>query len=104
MKAKWPVVGEIDEALVGSSVYLMDIAHEFRIRHKNFIAAKSKASAGKSKDKNAPPPAPATPVTITGATIYVSKTFPQWQQIILDTLKKLHSVRKKNTFFLKKNF
>ena len=113
MKAIWPTPGPIDEALVSSSVYLMDIAHEFRIRYKNFIAAKSKvnfkkslksslfivfisfaylkASTVKSKDKEAPAQ-PAAPPAITGATIYVSKTFPQWQQLILDSLKKLYSV------------
>ncbi len=34
----------------------------------------------------------ATPVTVNQANIYVSKHFPAWQQIILDSLRKLYSV------------
>lgn len=88
LKATWPASGPVNEELVNSSIYLMDTAHEFRNRYKNFIQAKTKG--GKGKGKAAPTEAPA-PFEVTKATIYVAKTFPQWQQIILDTLKALYA-------------
>lgn len=37
MTAKWPVAGPVDEVLVRSFQYLMDAAHEFRLRLKAFV-------------------------------------------------------------------
>jgi leucyl-tRNA synthetase len=34
MRASWPVAGPVDEVLIRSSEYLMDAAHEFRLRLK----------------------------------------------------------------------
>jgi hypothetical protein len=66
----------------------MDAAHDFRNRQKTFSIAKTKGSKG-AKDANAEKPAQVNPVK---GTIYVAKTFPQWQQIVLDTLKTMYSV------------
>lgn len=70
----------------------MDIAHDFRNRYKNFMTAKTK---GPSKGNTAPATT-AAPITITQANIYVAKHFPAWQQVILDSLRKLYAVN--NTF------
>ena len=43
MKASWPVAGEVNHDLIRSSQYLMDSAHEFRIRLKNMIAVQEKS-------------------------------------------------------------
>lgn len=85
MRTSWPVAGPVDEGLVNSSAYLMDTAHDFRARKKNFANAKTK---GGKKGKEAAPVEP--PKEITKATVYVAKTFPQWQQIVLDTLKEMY--------------
>jgi hypothetical protein len=88
MSARWPEVGPIDNILVDSSIYLMNIAHDFRNRSKSYLLAKQKA-AKSSKDKtvaNAPIENP------TKGHIYIAKTYPQWQRIVLDTLRKLCSV------------
>lgn len=68
----------------------MDTAHEFRNRYKNFIQAKTKGGKG-GKGKAAAQEAPAPAIEVSKATVYVAKTFPQWQQIILNTLKSLYS-------------
>ncbi len=39
-------------------------------------------------------PASPEPLEVNKATIYIAKNFPQWQQIILDTLKKMYEVNK----------
>ena len=45
MKASWPVSGPVDEKLVRSSEYLMDVAHEFRLRYKQYMTPKGKVCA-----------------------------------------------------------
>ena len=40
MRAVWPEVGEVDDKLIRCSAYLMDAAHEFRIRLKTYLAPK----------------------------------------------------------------
>ena len=37
MKARWPKAGKVDNKLLRSSEYLMNSAHEFRLRFKNFM-------------------------------------------------------------------
>ena len=37
MHASWPVAGPVDELLIRSSEYLMDAAHEFRLRLKSTL-------------------------------------------------------------------
>ena len=38
--ASWPVSGPVDEVLIRSSQYLMDAAHEFRIRLRALLQPK----------------------------------------------------------------
>lgn len=38
MRASWPAAGPVDEALVRSSQYLMEAAHELRLRLKSHLA------------------------------------------------------------------
>ena len=42
MNASWPVAGPVDELLVKESEYLMDAAHDFRIRQKQYLTPKGK--------------------------------------------------------------
>ena len=42
LNASWPAEGDVDELLLQSSQYLMNSTHEFRIRIKNMLTAKSK--------------------------------------------------------------
>ena len=37
MKARWPAAGEIDNVLIQASNFVMDTAHELRLRLKNRI-------------------------------------------------------------------
>lgn len=37
MTASWPVVGHVDEALIRSSQYLMEVAHDLRLRLKSYM-------------------------------------------------------------------
>ncbi|KAK7097865.1 leucine--tRNA ligase, cytoplasmic-like [Littorina saxatilis] len=74
MHAAWPVAGPVDELLIRSSEYLMDAAHEFRIRLKSVL--------NPGKNKKASPP--------THGTIWVAKTYPPWQNTVLTTLKQLY--------------
>ncbi|XP_051955494.1 leucine--tRNA ligase, cytoplasmic [Xyrauchen texanus] len=77
MKACWPTVGPVDEILMRSSQYLMDTAHDLRLRLKAYMQpAKSK------KGDNKPPANP------THCTIYVAKTYPPWQHSALSLLGK----------------
>lgn len=77
MKASWPTAGPVDEILIRSSQYLMDTAHDLRLRLKAYIQpAKSK------KGDNKPPAKP------THCSIYVAKTYPPWQHSALSLLGK----------------
>lgn len=61
----------------------MDAAHSFRLFLKNHM------TPPKSKDK--------TKIIIiekpNAATIWIAKTFPRWQSIVLTTMKELYNVR-----------
>lgn len=37
MNASWPVAGPVDESLIRSSQYLMEVAHDLRLRLKNYM-------------------------------------------------------------------
>lgn len=77
MKALWPTAGPVDEILIRSSQYLMDTAHDLRLR----LKAYSQPAKGKKGD-NKPPAKP------THCTIYVAKTYPPWQHSALSLLGK----------------
>ncbi|XP_073791581.1 leucine--tRNA ligase, cytoplasmic [Danio rerio] len=77
MKAQWPTAGPVDEILIRSSQYLMDTAHDLRLR----LKAYTQPAKGKKGD-NKPPAKP------THCTIYVAKTYPPWQHSALSLLGK----------------
>ncbi|XP_073932831.1 leucine--tRNA ligase, cytoplasmic isoform X1 [Castor canadensis] len=76
MKASWPVAGPVDESLIRSSQYLMEVAHDLRLRLKNYTMPPK----GKKTDKQ-PPQRPSH------CTIYVAKNYPPWQHTALSILR-----------------
>merc|ERR1719419_1147113 len=79
MTARWPDSGPVDETLVKASQYIMDAAHDFRVRLKALLTPK--------KNK----PAPEKP---THGSIWVARSYPPWQSLILTTLRQLHQENK----------
>ncbi|XP_054611719.1 leucine--tRNA ligase, cytoplasmic-like [Dunckerocampus dactyliophorus] len=77
MKASWPVAGPMDEILIRSSQYLMETAHDLRLRLKAYMLP-SKNKKGGSK----PPTKPSH------CTIYVARSYPPWQHSALSLLAK----------------
>jgi leucyl-tRNA synthetase len=78
---RWPVAGPIDEVLVKSSCYIMEVAHSFRIFLKNLTQPR-RFTKGTSDISSTQKP--------THATIWVAKKFPPWQATVLMTLKQLY--------------
>ncbi|XP_059177006.1 leucine--tRNA ligase, cytoplasmic-like [Physella acuta] len=79
MWALWPEAGPVDELLIQSSQYLSDCAHEFRLRKKALM------NPGKGKKAVQVP---------THAIIWVAKTYPPWQNLVLTTLQQLYQANK----------
>eukprot|EP00058_Branchiostoma_floridae_P025970 XP_002611460.1 hypothetical protein BRAFLDRAFT_63907 [Branchiostoma floridae] len=79
MHAAWPQAGPVDEVMNEALDYLMDVAHDLRLRLKNFAEPKGKKGASQ-------PPAQRP----THMTIWVAKTFPTWQHLTLMTLRKMY--------------
>ena len=92
MHASWPVAGDIDELILLSSEYLMNFAHELRIRIKNRITMATKKSKVRflfasdlkinlkmfqGQQVEAPDK----------AVVFVAKSYPEWQQVTIDTLR-----------------
>ncbi|KAG2456152.1 SYLC protein, partial [Polypterus senegalus] len=51
MRALWPVAGPVDEILIRSSQYVMETAHDLRLRLKNYMTpAKTKDNSGQLPD------------------------------------------------------
>ncbi|XP_070553496.1 leucine--tRNA ligase, cytoplasmic-like [Ptychodera flava] len=78
MRAKWPQSKEVNDLLVRSSQYLMDSAHDFRLRLKNMT------QPGKGKKTAGPARKP------THGILYVAKTYPPWQHATLTCLRQLY--------------
>ncbi|XP_032192180.1 leucine--tRNA ligase, cytoplasmic isoform X1 [Mustela erminea] len=76
MSASWPLAGPVDEVLIRSSQYLMEVAHDLRLRLKNYMMP----AKGKKTDKQ-PPQKPSH------CTIYVAKNYPSWQHTTLSVLR-----------------
>lgn len=76
MTASWPAVGHVDEALIRSSQYLMEVAHDLRLRLKSYMMP----AKGKKTDRQ-PPQKPSH------CTIYVAKNYPSWQHTTLSVLR-----------------
>ena len=89
MRTTWPKVGIVDETLLKSTEYLRDTCHEFRVRLKTYVASLSKV--GKKGNQ---PPTPAAAPKVLEATIYIAKTYPQWQSVILTTMAEMHKKHK----------
>ncbi|EMP40904.1 Leucyl-tRNA synthetase, cytoplasmic [Chelonia mydas] len=81
MKASWPVAGPVDEVLIRSSQYLMEAAHDLRLRLKNYMAP-PKAKKGSKELPQKP----------SHCTIYVAKTYPLWQYTTLSVLRKHYQI------------
>ncbi|XP_039630394.1 leucine--tRNA ligase, cytoplasmic-like [Polypterus senegalus] len=77
MRALWPVAGPVDEILIRSSQYVMETAHDLRLRLKNYMTP-AKTKKGESK----PPQKPSH------CTIYVAQNYPLWQHVTLTLLRK----------------
>ncbi|CAB0001601.1 unnamed protein product [Nesidiocoris tenuis] len=76
LAAKWPETSAIDLGLIKSSAYLMDAAHEFRLQLKNLMAQGKKGKVAQEKP--------------TQAVIWVAKSYPKWQELILTKLKEMY--------------
>ncbi|TKS83046.1 Leucine--tRNA ligase, cytoplasmic [Collichthys lucidus] len=76
-KASWPVAGPVDEILIRSSQYLMETAHDLRLRLKAYM------QPPKSKKGDSKPPAKPS-----HCNIYVAKSYPPWQHSALSLLGK----------------
>ncbi|PWA23182.1 hypothetical protein CCH79_00002430, partial [Gambusia affinis] len=77
MKASWPMASPVDEVLIRSSQYLMETAHDLRLRLKAYMLP--------PKNKKGDSKAPAKP---SHCTIYVAKSYPPWQHSALSLLGK----------------
>ncbi|CAF3462866.1 unnamed protein product [Rotaria sp. Silwood1] len=82
MNAKWPKVGKVDQSLIDSRNYLMNIAHDFRLHLKSYI---NQQTISKSKRTNTQ-----SSLTSIHATIFVAHSYPSWQTFIINELKQLY--------------
>ncbi|XP_048776266.2 leucine--tRNA ligase, cytoplasmic-like [Ostrea edulis] len=80
MHERWPVAGPVDEKLLQISQYVLDAAHDFRIRLKQLMTP---AKGKKVKLER-----------VTHGTIWIAKTYPPWQNTVLSTLKTLYEQNK----------
>nr|XP_053634011.1 leucine--tRNA ligase, cytoplasmic-like [Cherax quadricarinatus] len=76
LHARWPTTEEPDLVLVRASEYLADVSHRFRLRLKAYTSP-TKAKKGENLALPQPP---------SHGTIWIAKTFPKWQSIILTTM------------------
>ncbi|XP_067900003.1 leucine--tRNA ligase, cytoplasmic isoform X2 [Heterodontus francisci] len=77
MTARWPLAGPVDEILIRSSQYLMETAHDVRLRAKSYMVA-GKGKKGDAKPTQKP----------SHCSIYVAKNYPPWQHTTLLLLRK----------------
>ncbi|KAK9497214.1 hypothetical protein O3M35_004573 [Rhynocoris fuscipes] len=75
----WPIADEVNHTLLKHSEYLMDACHAFRIQMRNLRQPNKKGREPKLKFDG--------PLK---AIIYVAKTFPSWQALILNELKNIY--------------
>ena len=66
-------IGKIDQSLIDSCNYLMDTAHDFRLRLKSYTSQQT--TSGKSKGEKCQPP-----LVPTHATIFVARSYPHCVQ------------------------
>ena len=80
LNVPWPQASEVNMTVIHQSEYLMESVRDFRLKLKAHL------TPGKAK-KGA---APASLEPPTHATIYVAKSYPAWQSIILDTMREMY--------------
>ncbi len=68
--------------MIDSYNYLIDIAHDFRLRLKSYT---TQQTSSKSKEIKSQPP-----LTPTHATIFVISSYPSWQTFVINELKQLY--------------
>lgn len=88
LKARWPTVPEFDKVFISAGAYLEQAARDFRLRMKTYLTALT--SKGAKKAANAPVAKP------THGTVWIAKSYPLWQSIILSLLQERYNVRKRN--------
>merc|ERR1712106_99564 len=88
--AQWPETSEPDMVLVKASEYLEDAARKFRLRLKAHMMP-GKAKKGETA---------AIPQTPSHGLVWIAKTFPTWQSLILNTM---HTLYKSNNNVLPDN-
>lgn len=74
---RWPTKRKPDSTMLKSADYFFDTVRMFRSRLTQFITASTKKSSGKQKVPVEPP---------TNAVIWVARSYPEWQAIILNHL------------------
>src|SRR5699024_8088390 len=89
--ATWPEAKEPNREYIQMFSYFLDACYSFRIRYKNFQTQSAKTKQPVAK-KGTAPAAAAPTAKPTHATIYVARSFPKWQSIILNTLKQMYQV------------
>src|SRR5699024_6435522 len=77
--------GKRDVQLEKDYDYLLDVCHTFRLRKDTFDSFQRKAGKNPKELKSK-------------VTIYVAKEFPEWQQIVLDTIKSLYEASGTKTY------
>ena len=82
LKQLWPTAQDVDEMCIKKSEYLMEAAREFRL--------KLKSAAAPPKTKKGKPSESETPKKPTHATVYIAKTYPSWQCMVLSKLKEMY--------------
>lgn len=85
LKALWPIVPEHDPILISSGSYLVQAAHDFRLRLKSYLSALA-AKGAKRGSSTGPAEKP------THGTIWIAKSYPKWQSIILSVLQARYQV------------
>ncbi|KAK4294869.1 hypothetical protein Pmani_032536 [Petrolisthes manimaculis] len=83
LHASWPSTDEPDLSLTKASEYLAEASHCFRLRLKSHMTP-GKGKKGETQTAPQPP---------SHGIVWVAKTFPKWQSIILTTM---HGIYKKN--------
>lgn len=83
LHSSWPKIKEVDMSLVKASEYLADASRRFRLRYKAHMTP-GKPQKGSTSQKIPPVEKPSH------GTIWIAKTFPKWQSIILQTLHNLY--------------
>jgi len=81
MAAKWPTPGNIDMTVINQSDYLVESLREFRIKLKNHMTPAKSKKGGAAPAKVEPP---------THAKIFVARSYPPWQCVVLDTLREMY--------------